>query len=115
MEHSSSALEGFPPLIQTFFYIGTLVVSLGVASHGYFKGWLKKVTPAKDVIAAEGGKQIETAIVLDRAEMRALSDSLNRTDATMRSCQDDMRRTQDGIDKLIEIGEELIATIKGRT
>lgn len=115
MTPHSNALEGFPPLLQTVFYGATLLVSLAVASHGYFRGWLKKMIPAKDLAAAEGGHPIEHAIVLDRSEMRALSDAINRMDTTVRSCQEDMRRSQDRTDRLIDLAEDLIAILRTKT
>lgn len=111
-EHS---LDQFPAWIQTVSYIGALLIGLTVASHGYFKAWMKKLSPTKADVT--GGTVVSSVLVIDRAVVQVLTDSLNRTDSTLRSCQDDIRRSQDHMDRMVEIGEsivELLEKLNGR-
>lgn len=106
-------LEHFPAWIQTVAYIGAAVVGLGVASHGYFKAWIKKIAPAKtDETAADGGKVVSSVIVMDRTAMQNFADALIRVDATLRSIQDDLHRGHDRSDKARDQREELIELLK---
>lgn len=102
-EHS---LDQFPAWVQTVSYIGALLVGLGVASHGYFKAWIKKIAPGKtDVL---GGTTVSAVMVMDRSAIELLTATLNRVDTTLRSVQDDLKRSEDRMERIIDAAEKIL-------
>lgn len=104
------SLEQFPAWVQTVAYVGAAVVGLAVASHGYFKAWIKKIAPGKE--QADGGKVVSSVMVMDRAAIQNLADALLRVDTTLRSIQDDLHRGHDRSDKARDQMEELIDLLR---
>ncbi len=105
-----NTLEQFPAWVQTIAYIGTAVIGLAVASHGYFKAWTKKLVSAK-TDPPEDGKLIGSVMVMDAAAIRNLADALLRVDTTLRSIQDDLHRGHDRSDRSRDQMEDLIGLL----
>ncbi len=105
------SLEHFPAWVQTVTYIGAAVIGLGVASHGYFKAWIKKLAPAK-ADETDGGKSVASVMVIDRLAIQSFTDALTRVDTTLRSIQDDLKRGHERSDKAKDQMEDLIDLLK---